>query len=136
MATQIFVNLPTRDVAAAQGFYTALGYELNPQFSGENSACIVISEHITVMLMTEPHFKEFTAKEIADASKTTQVILALSADSREAVDELADKALAAGGSEPKEPQDHGFMYVRSFADLDGHHWEVGHMDMAAAEGQA
>jgi uncharacterized protein len=131
MSTKIFVNLPVKDVAAAQRFYTGLGYSINPQFTGENSACVVISEQITAMLLAEPHFKEFTAKEIADAATTTEVILALTAESRAVVDEVADKALAGGGSEPKAPQDHGFLYVRTFADLDGHHWELMWMDPAA-----
>jgi predicted lactoylglutathione lyase len=124
MSTKIFLNLPVKDVAAAQGFYTALGFTLNPDYSGEQSACFAVSEHITVMLVSEPHFKDFTTKEIADATKATEVIIAITAETRPGADELADKALAAGGSEPKEAQDHGFMYVRSFADLDGHHWEV------------
>ena len=131
MSTKIFLNLPVKDVAAAQRFYTGLGYSVNPHFTGENSACLVISEHITAMLLSEPHFKEFTANEIADTTRTTEVIIALSAETRAAVDELADKALAAGGSEPKAPQDHGFMYGRSFTDLDGHHWELMWMDPAA-----
>jgi predicted lactoylglutathione lyase len=134
MATQIFLNLPVKDVAAAQRFYTALGYSINPQFSGEQSAYVVISEHITAMLLSEPHFKDFTGNEIADATKTTEVIIALSAESRAAVDDLAGKALAAGGAEPKAPQDHGFMYVRSFTDLDGHHWELAWMDPAQSQG--
>jgi predicted lactoylglutathione lyase len=134
MSTQIFLNLPVKDVAAAQRFYTALGYSINPQFSGEQSAYVVISEHITAMLLSEPHFKDFTGNEIADATKTTEVIIALSAESRAAVDDLAGKALAAGGSEPKAPQDHGFMYVRSFTDLDGHHWEAAWMDPAQSQG--
>ena len=130
MSTTIFLNLPVKDVAAAQRFYTGLGYSINPQFTGENSACMVISEQITAMLLAEPHFKEFTTNEIADPT-TTEVIIALSAESRAAVDEVADKALAAGGTEPKAPQDHGFMYVRAFTDLDGHHWELIWMDTAA-----
>jgi predicted lactoylglutathione lyase len=134
MSTEIFLNLPVKNVAAAQRFYTGLGYSVNPQFTGENSACLVISEHITAMLLSEPHFKEFTSNEIADTARTTEVIIALSAQSRTAVDELADKALATGGSEPKAPQDHGFMYGRSFTDPDGHHWEVIWMD-PAAQGQ-
>jgi uncharacterized protein len=136
MSTTIFLNLPVKDVAAAQRFYTDLGYAINPHFTGEDSACVVISEHINAMLMSHPHFKEFAATEIADATTSTEVIIALSADSRAAVDTLADKALAAGGFEPKPPQDHGVMYVRSFTDLDGHHWESGWMDptaMAPAE---
>lgn len=130
MSTKIFLNLPVTDVAAAQRFYTGLGYPINPQFTGEHSACVVISEDITAMLMSVAHFKEFTTNEIADATQSTEVIIALSAESRESVDELAGKALAAGGAEPKAPQDHGFMYVRSFTDLDGHHWELIWMDPA------
>jgi predicted lactoylglutathione lyase len=130
MSTKIFLNLPVKDVAAAQRFYTGLGYSINPQFTGENSACMVISEHITAMLLAEPHFKEFTTNEIA-AANTTEVIIALSAESRAAVDEVADKALATGGSEPKAPQDHGFMYVRTFTDPDGHHWELIWIDTTA-----
>jgi predicted lactoylglutathione lyase len=130
MSTQIFLNLPVKDVTAAQGFYTELGFTLNPDYSGEQSACFVVSEHITLMLLSEPHFKEFTSNEIADGTKTTEVIIAITAETRAAADELADKALAAGGSEQKAPQDHGFMYVRSFTDLDGHHWEL----MALAQG--
>jgi predicted lactoylglutathione lyase len=130
MSTQIFLNLPVKDVAAAQGFYTELGFTLNPDFSGEQSACFVVSEHITVMLLSEAHFKEFTGNEIADATRTTEVIIAITAESRAAADELAGRALAAGGSEPKAAQDHGFMYVRSFTDLDGHHWEL----MAMSQG--
>jgi predicted lactoylglutathione lyase len=133
MSTKIFLNLPVKNVTTAQRFYTGLGYPTNPQFTGENSACIVISEHITAMLLAEPHFKEFTTNEIADTN-TTEVIIALSADSRTAVDELADRALVTGGSEPKPPQDHGFMYVRTFTDPDGHHWELIWMDPAAATG--
>lgn len=124
MSTKIFLNLPVKDVAAAQRFYTGLGYAINPQFTGPDSACVVISEDITAMLMSVPHFQDFTTNDVADATKTTEVIIALSAETRAAADELADKALAAGGTEPKAPQDHGFMYVRSFTDLDGHHWEL------------
>jgi predicted lactoylglutathione lyase len=92
---------------------------------------MVISEHITAMLLAEPHFKEFTTNKIADAN-TTEVIIALSAETRAAVDEVADKALATGGTEPKAPQDHGFMYVRTFTDPDGHHWELIWMDPAVS----
>ncbi len=130
MSTKIFLNMPVKDVAAAQRFYTGLGYAINPQFTGENSACVTISEDITAMLLSEPHFREFTTQQIA-ATGTTEVILALTADSRAEVDRIADKALATGGSEPKERQDHGFMYVRSFSDPDGHHWELMWMDPTA-----
>ena len=122
--TSIFVNLPVADVAAAREFYTGLGYTVNEQYSGEHSACMVINESVTAMLLSLSHFQEFTDREIADTAKTTGAIFALSVDSRAGVDEVADKALALGGGEPKEAKDHGFMYVRSFTDLDGHHWEL------------
>ncbi|MFE8975322.1 MULTISPECIES: VOC family protein [Streptomyces] len=135
MAQMIFVNLPVKDLETSKGFYEKLGYGINPQFSDDKTACVVISDTIFVMLLTAPRFKDFTKKDIADASKTTEVILALSADSRAKVDELADAALAAGGSPAGETQDMGFMYGRSFQDPDHHIWEVMWMDQAAAEGQ-
>ncbi|MFW3459473.1 VOC family protein [Streptomyces microflavus] len=135
MAQMIFVNLPVKDLATSKGFFEKLGYGTNPQFSDDKTACVVLSDTIFVMLLTEPRFKDFTKKEIADASRTTEVILALSADSREKVDELADAALAAGGFPAGETQDLGFMYGRSFQDPDHHIWEVIWMDPAAVEGQ-
>ncbi|MFJ8665439.1 VOC family protein [Streptomyces sp. NPDC093600] len=136
MTQMIFVNLPVKDLETSKSFWSKLGYSFNPQFSDESTACLVISDTIFAMLLTEPRFREFTkpGKEIADSTKSTEVLLALSADSREKVDELADAALAAGGSPAKEPQDHGFMYGRSFTDPDGHHWELIWMDPAAVEG--
>ncbi|MFD7718620.1 VOC family protein [Streptomyces sp. NPDC059814] len=136
MPQMIFVNLPVKDLETTKGFFGKLGFSFNPQFSDENTACLVISDTIFAMLMTEPRFKDFTKKEIADASKTTEVLLALSAESREKVDELADAALAAGGSPANEPQDLGFMYGRSFQDPDHHIWEVMWMDPAAVDGQS
>ncbi|OEU88039.1 hypothetical protein DB35_16445 [Streptomyces abyssalis] len=135
MSKKIFVNLAVKDLAKSRDFFSQLGYSFNPQFSDENAACLVISDDIFAMLLTEPFFKSFTKKEIADAGTGTEVMLALSADSRAEVDELADKALAAGGRAAGDPQDHGFMYGRSFYDLDEHHWEVVWMDPAAMEGQ-
>ncbi|MET4672874.1 VOC family protein [Streptomyces microflavus] len=135
MAQMIFVNLPVKDLATSKGFFEKLGYGINPQFSDDKTACVVLSDTIFVMLLTEPRFKDFTKKDIADASRTTEVILALSADSREKVDELADAALAAGGFPAGETQDLGFMYGRSFQDPDHHIWEVMWMDPAAVEGQ-
>ncbi|MEU8702722.1 VOC family protein [Streptomyces sp. NPDC048680] len=135
MPQMIFVNLPVKDLETTKGFFGKLGFSFNPQFSDENTACLVISDTIFAMLMAEPRFKDFTKKEIADASKTTEVLLALSAESREKVDEMADAALAAGGSPANEPQDLGFMYGRSFQDPDHHIWEVIWMDPAAVDGQ-
>ncbi|MEU3604784.1 VOC family protein [Streptomyces sp. NPDC035033] len=137
MAPQmIFVNLPVKDLDVSRAFYEKLGYAINPQFSDETAACVVISDTIFVMLLTEEKFAGFTApgKAIADASATTQVLLTLNAESREKADELADRALEVGGSPAKETMDMGFMYGRSFADPDGHHWEVFWMDPAAAQG--
>ncbi|WP_313929167.1 VOC family protein [Pseudoxanthomonas sp.] len=131
MTTQIFVNLPVRDLDRSKAFFTALGYANNPQFTDENAACIVISDTIYVMLLVEPFFQGFTRKTICNARTHTEAILCLSAESRAGVDALADKALAAGGSETLEAKDYGFMYQRSFQDPDGHQWEVVHMDDAA-----
>ncbi|WP_030751282.1 VOC family protein [Streptomyces sp. NRRL F-5135] len=135
MSTKIFVNLPVKDLEVSKNFFTKIGYSINPQFSDEHAASVVISDTIYVMLLTEPRFKDFTKKDIADASRTTEAILCLSAESREKVDELADTALASGGSAAGDPQDHGFMYGRSFQDPDHHIWEVVWMDPAAVEGQ-
>ncbi|MFF9397353.1 VOC family protein [Streptomyces sp. NPDC014744] len=131
MSQMIFVNLPVKNLDAAKAFFGKLGYSCNPQFSDENAACLVISDTIFAMLLTESRFKDFTKKEIADTSRTTEVILALSAESREKVDEMADTALASGGSPAGETMDFGHMYGRSFQDPDGHIWEVMWMDPAA-----
>lgn len=135
MSTKIFVNLPVQDLARSKAFFTQLGYSFDDRFSDENAACLVISDDIFAMLLTEPFFKTFTKKEIADSRTSTETIIALSTDSRAQVDELADRALAAGGRAAGDPQDHGFMYVRSFNDPDGHHWEVLWMDPAMVEQQ-
>ncbi|UED87066.1 VOC family protein [Streptomyces profundus] len=131
MSTMVFVNLPVADLERSKEFFTKLGYSFNPQFSDENAACLVISDTIYAMLLVKPFFKTFTKKEIADATTHTEVIVALSADSREAVDELVDRALAAGGQQTMDPMSEGPMYGRSFQDLDGHQWEVIWMDPSA-----
>jgi predicted lactoylglutathione lyase len=133
MATKIFVNLPVKDLNKSVAFFTQLGYRFNPQFTDDNATCMIISEDIFVMLLVEPFFKSFTKKEIADSTKTTESIICLSAESREAVDELVSKAVAAGGKTPNEKQDQGFMYGHGFEDLDGHLWEVMWMDPSAVE---
>ncbi|MBE4735797.1 VOC family protein [Streptomyces caniscabiei] len=130
----IFVNLPVNDLDASKKFFTELGYALNPQFSDENAASVVISDTIVAMLLTKPFYATFTQKEIADASKTSQVLLCLSAESRAKVDELVEKAVAAGGTASEKVQDMDFMYGRAFDDLDGHTWEVVWMDPSAIEG--
>lgn len=128
MATQIFVNLPVKDLARSKEFFTQLGYTFNQQFTDEKAACMIISDTIYVMLLTEPFFRTFTKKEIADAHKTVECSIALSADSKEAVNEMVDKAVAAGATIPNDASDYGFMYQHSFDDLDGHHWEYIWMD--------
>ncbi|MHC3471819.1 VOC family protein [Streptomyces sp. 7R007] len=130
----IFVNLATTDVAASRKFFTELGYTINPQFSTDDCACVVISDTIITMLLSRKRYSDFTKKEIADSAKTSEVLLCLSAESREKVDELVEKAVAAGGTANPDVQDHGYMYGRSFDDLDGHSWEVVWMDPAAVQG--
>ncbi|MEU5631386.1 VOC family protein [Streptomyces rishiriensis] len=130
----IFVNLPVNDLDASKKFFTELGYSINPQFSDDNAASVVISDTIVAMLLTKPFYSTFTKKEIADSATTSEVLIALSAPSREKVDELVDRALALGGSPSGDTQDHGFMYGRSFDDLDGHTWEVVWMDPSAVQG--
>ncbi|ARE76602.1 VOC family protein [Streptomyces sp. NPDC059558] len=127
-ATMIFVNLPVKDLEASKAFWSKLGYSFNAQFTDENCASMVISDTIVAMLLAEDRYKDFTHKEIADATKTSEVLICLSAESRTAVDELVDGALAAGATEPRPAQDHGVMYGRAFDDLDGHTWEIMWMD--------
>jgi predicted lactoylglutathione lyase len=131
MATKIFVNLPVKDLNRSIEFFTKLGYTFNSQFTNENATCMIIGEDISVMLLVETFFKTFTKKEIADATKTTEVLITLSAESKEAVDELVTKAVAAGGTTPNPKQEQSFMYGHGFQDLDGHLWEVMWMDMGA-----
>ena len=130
----IFVNLPVNDVDTSKKFFTELGYTINPQFSTDDCACVVISDTIIAMMLSKQRYSDFTKKEIADATRTSEVLLCLSAESREKVDELVDAAIAAGGSGTGEAQDQGFMYGRAFDDLDGHTWEVMWMDPAAVQG--
>jgi predicted lactoylglutathione lyase len=136
MSTKIFVNLPVRDLGKSMEFFTKLGYSFDQQFSDENAGCLVISDDIYAMLLVEPFFKSFTKKDIVDATTSTEAILCLGVESRQRVDELVDKALAAGGLPSNDTMDQGFMYGRSFQDLDGHLWEVMYMDAAAVPEQA
>lgn len=128
MATKIYINLPVKDLGRSVGFFSKLGFGFNQQFTDEKGTCMVIGEDIYVMLLLEEFFKTFTKKQVLDATKGTEVILALSAQSREEVDELVNKATDAGGTTPNHKQDHGFMYGWGFQDLDGHLWEVFYMD--------
>jgi predicted lactoylglutathione lyase len=133
MAQMIFVNLPVADLPKAKAFYEAVGAVNEPKFTNEQAACMVFSETIFVMLLTHPFFQGFTDKKIADARETCEVLLCISRDSREAVDAITERAIAAGGRESRPAQDMGMMYSRSFEDPDGHVWEPMWMDPAAAE---
>ncbi|MBA2409362.1 MAG: VOC family protein [Gammaproteobacteria bacterium] len=128
MATRIFVNLPVKDLNKSIEFFTELGFTFNPQFTDETATCMIVADDIFVMLLTEDKFKTFTPKELCDATKSTEVLVCLSSESRESVDEMVRKAVAAGGSTYNEPQDHGFMYAHGFQDLDGHIWEIMYME--------
>lgn len=135
MPGKIFVNLPVKELKRSIDFFTHLGFSFNQQFTDDKAACLVINDgSIYAMLLTEPMFKTFTKKEIADASKTTEVLIAIDADSREQVDQLVKKAVEAGGSIYTEPADHGWMYQHSFADPDGHQWEILYMDESKLPG--
>ncbi|MEJ1090458.1 VOC family protein [Microbacterium sp. Mu-43] len=133
MVTKIFVNLPTTDLDRSKAFYEALGCEINPLFTDENAACVVWSEDVFFMVLTREYFGTFTDKTVVDAKAAAQVLVALSRDSRDDVDDVLAKGLAAGGSEPREPQDLGFMYSRDLEDPDGNVLEFLYMDPAAAE---
>ena len=130
---KVFVNLPVADLKKSMEFFSSLGFTFNPQFTDDNAACMVFSEEGFAMLIQNDYFKTFTERPVADAQKATEVIVALSCESKEEVDDLLQKALAAGGSAAMPSKDHGFMYYNSFYDLDGHHWEVLWMDPSAVQ---
>jgi uncharacterized protein len=129
MSRQIYVNLPIRNMERSKVFFSNLGFAFNPQFTNEQGACMVVADDIFVMLLVESFFQTFTKKPVADATKSTEVLLCLSCSSRTEVDELVRKALAAGGTSPNPPQDHGLIYGHGFTDLDGHVWELMHMEV-------
>lgn len=131
MITNIFVNLPVKDLNKTVEFFTKLGFAFNPQFTDENATCMIVGENMFVMLLVEKYFKTFTKKEITDTTKNTEAIVALSAQSKEEVDQVIKKVIDAGGSEPRDPQDYGWMYGRSFEDINGHLWEIFYMDESA-----
>jgi uncharacterized protein len=128
MATKIFINLPVKDLDKSVSFFTNLGYSFNPQFTDEKATCMIISDNIFAMLLTESYFQTFTKKKICDAKTSTEVLIALDTNSREEVQQMVEKAKALGATIYSEPQDHGWMYQHSFADLDGHQWELVYMD--------
>lgn len=131
MINEIFVNLPVKDLDRSIDFFTKLGFKFNPQFTDENATCMIIGDNMFAMLLVEKYFKTFTKKEISDTVKNTEVIVALSTESRANVDQMLNKVVEAGGKEHKEPQDLGFMYLRSFEDINGHIWEIFYMDESA-----
>lgn len=128
MASKIFLNLAVKDLKKSIDFFTKLGFSFNPQFTDELATCMIIGENIFAMLVTEQRFKDFTKKEIFNTHKSTEILIAIDVDSREKVDEMVKNAVDAGGSIYMDPQDHGWMYGHSFADLDGHQWEIMYMD--------
>ncbi len=128
MARKIFVNLAVKNLNKAIGFFTQLGFTFYAQFTDETATCMIVSDDIFVMLLTEAKFQTFTPKAICDATKSTEVLVCLSCESRAEVDDLVRKAVAAGGTTYNDPQDHGFMYAHGFQDLDGHIWELIYME--------
>ncbi len=128
MARKIFVNLPVHDLPASVAFFTQLGFSFDPKFTDATATCMIVSGDIFVMLLTREKFKMFTPKAIVDATKSSEVLLALSCESRQEVDDMVRKAVAAGGATYNEAQDHGFMYAHGFQDLDGHIWELLYME--------
>lgn len=131
MATKIFVNLPVKNLNKSVAFFTSLGFTFNPRFTDETATCMIVAEDIFVMLLTEQKFQTFTPKQICDATSSTEVLVCLSLGSRNEVDEMVRKAVAAGGTIYNDPQDHGFMYAHGFQDLDGHIWEIIYMEPGA-----
>jgi uncharacterized protein len=131
MSTKIFVNLPVKNLDKSIEFFTKLGFKFNPQFTDKSATCMIVSDDIFVMLLTESRFKDFTPKEICDAIKSTEVLICLSSESRSQVDEMIRKAIESGGTSYNEPLDRGFIYVHGFQDLDGHIWEIMFMEPSA-----
>jgi len=128
---KLFVNLAVRDLKKSMNFFTKLGFEFNPKFTDDKAACMIISEEAFLMILAEPFFKTFTQKALCDTSSHTESLICISCNSRDEVNEMVNKAIAAGGKHAKDPMDHGFMYGWSFYDLDGHHWEVMWMNPSA-----
>ena len=131
METKVFINFAVKDLQKSIEFFTKVGYTFNQGFTDENGTCMIISEHIYAMLLTEPRFKDFTHKELTDAKKSIEVMNAFSCENKAEVDAIFERGIAAGGKESAPTQDHGFMYAREFEDLDGHIWSYFWMDPAA-----
>jgi predicted lactoylglutathione lyase len=133
MHSQIFVNLPVKDLKRSIGFFTKLGYTFNPQFTDDNATCMILGDNLFVMLLTEKFFGSFTNKAICDTSKATESLTCVACSSKDEIDQLVAKARAAGAQVPRPAQDHGFMYSHGYEDLDGHTWELVHMSGAPVE---
>lgn len=133
MATKIFVNLPVKDLKGSVEFFSKLDYKFNPQFTDETAACMIVSEDIYVMVLTRAKFKEFTPTAICDSTKSTEVLVCLSCESREQINDMVGKAVAAGGTTHAESKDYGFMYQHGFQNLDGHIWELIYMEPSAVK---
>jgi uncharacterized protein len=136
MPRQIFVNLPVKDLNRSVEFFTKLGYTFNPDFTDENATCMIVGDNNYAMLLVEDYFRTFTDRRVIDAHKEVEVLIAVSLDSREEVDDQIARAREAGATIPREAQDHGFMYQHAFQDPDGHLWEVFYMDLSAFPGNA
>ncbi|MGB4117191.1 MAG: glyoxalase/bleomycin resistance/extradiol dioxygenase family protein [Polaromonas sp.] len=132
MHSQIYVNLPVKDLPKSRAFFESMGYTFNPEWSNEQGACLVLGENLFAMLLTQEFFATFTSKSISDAKQTSEVINCLACESRDVVDALVSKAIAAGGTSPRAAIDHGFMYIHGYQDLDGHLWELMATATAAA----
>lgn len=134
MPRSIFVNMAVKDLPKSKAFFESLGFHFNPQFTDDSAGCLVISETIYAMIMTHERFKDFTpTKSIVDPRQSSEVLLALSCETRDEVDALVKKAVAAGATTYKEATDHGFMYIHEIQDLDGHIWEFFYMDPTALQ---
>jgi len=133
MNRQIFINLATKNLSAAKNFFGELGFQFNAQFSNEDGCCVIIADNISVMLLSENHFKKFTDKSICDSETSAEALLCISCESRDEVDNLVLRAKSLGANVSGQPQDHGFMYSHNFDDLDGHSWELLFMEQNANE---
>ncbi|MGS0755581.1 VOC family protein [Roseateles sp. GG27B] len=133
MHSQIYVNLPIKDMTRSRAFFGALGYQFEPRFSNEQGACLILGENLYAMLLVEPFFGSFVPhKAIGDATTAAEVLICLNCNSRDEVDAIVAKAVAAGGTSPRPPQNHGFMYSKGYEDLDGHIWELMYVDASTA----
>jgi len=133
MHSQIFVNLPVKDLKRSVEFFTKLGYTFNPQFTDDNATCMILGDNLFAMLLTEKFFGSFTDKAICDTSKANESLTCVACSSKAQVDELVAKARANGAKVPRQAQDHGFMYAHGYEDLDGHTWELVYMSGAPVE---